>query len=172
MQPPNPAPVIREATTPGTPTAISTSASSSGELTSNRSRREAWLAANSRPSSARSPDRQGAFRGDDPGVLVDDVLGPPARDRVEPSGVALEHRRSTSRKGTTDGSTAASSATARSQSARRALYSDVAEASGASRCGRRRGRGPPATARPGDRATGNRAGSPRRPPRPPRRTGP
>ena len=55
MQPPKPAPVIREAITPGTPAAISTSASSSGELTSNRSRSEAWLAANSRPTASRSP---------------------------------------------------------------------------------------------------------------------
>ena len=43
VQPPNPAPVIRAAMTPSTDVAISTIASSSGELTSNRSRSEAWL---------------------------------------------------------------------------------------------------------------------------------
>ena len=60
VQPPNPAPVIRDATTPGTPTAISTSASSSGELTSNRSRSDAWLAANSRPTLGQVAAAEGA----------------------------------------------------------------------------------------------------------------
>ena len=44
VQPPNPAPVSRAPMTPGTPAAISTSVSSSGELMPNRSRIEAWLA--------------------------------------------------------------------------------------------------------------------------------
>ena len=82
MQPPNPAPVIRAATTPGTEIAISTIASSSGDTTSNRSRSDAWLAANATPTSARSPDSSGGDRLHDPVVLGHDVFRASIGDRV------------------------------------------------------------------------------------------
>ena len=91
MQPPKPAPVIREATTPGVAQASSASASSSGELTSNRSRSEAWLAAKSRPTAARSPASRAASTAMTR-PFVDDVLGAAVGDRIHEVPVAGQHR--------------------------------------------------------------------------------
>ena len=104
---------------------MSTIASSSGELTSNRSRSDAWLSAKSRPTAARSSGGQRGDRGLDPGVLGHDVLGAPERDRVEAIAGRREAPRASRRAGFGwTGRSRASSATAASHWLRRTLYAE------------------------------------------------
>ena len=85
MQPPNPAPVSRAPYDAGVAAAISTSVSSSGLLTPNRSRIDAWLAQNSRPTSSQVPGPERLDRREHALVLVHDVLARAARQRVHPA---------------------------------------------------------------------------------------
>ena len=124
VQPPNPAPVIRAAMTPGTSDAISTMASSSGELTSNRSRSEAWLAAKRRPTAARSPASSAATVSP---TRMSSVTTCSARANAtgsRRSRAAARRSGVTSRRLRIDGSSRASPATAASHWRRRVLYSE------------------------------------------------
>ncbi len=172
VQPPNPAPVIRAATTPG---------HGRGDLDHRVELRGADLEpvaqrgvalGEQAPDGGQVAGREGGHGRLDPGVLGDDVLGAPVGDRIEAVAGRGEQPRASRRAGC--------GSPGRSRPARRrpprtgcaAGCTRSRRGGAASRCGRRRARCRAAAGSPASRATGNRAGPPRRRRRTTRRTGP
>ena len=170
VQPPKPAPVIRAATTPGTRGAISTIASSSGETTSNRSRSDAWLAANSpRPRRDRPP--QG---GDGLATRAFSVTTCSARRQATGSIRVARRRQVDGVTSRSDGSPGRPGRSRRRRPRTGSPHVVLRAVEGARRAGVADDEADvPGAARPAaTRASGSRAGRPSRPPRTTPRTGP